>query len=293
MATSKDSKDSKGGKKPGDASQVRDAISAFEQILDAVPNDRLALQTLFEAYEDVGDTARALEYLVRLGNTIADDGDAAAAAPIIPKLRTLGREDAEAKKTLDRLDRLQPPDQKAAPVAAKKHEMPKRKMVDITSELTLAWNLVKANEITQEDYANIVHDLSESSSKNVEVPVSVLHVLHDRSFKGQDRILNWISADTKLPILSLGSFEMQKEAYSLLPLDLMMHRGAIVFDLMGPDALVAILNPYDSDLREEVKRTAGRNCHFFLVTAESYDAYLETIRRAVRAEAEKASGEKG
>jgi hypothetical protein len=291
MATNKDVKGVKGGKLT-DPAQVRDAISSFEQILEAIPNDRLALQTIFDAYNEVGETNKALEYLVRLANAIADDGDAAAAAEVAPKLRTLGGDDASARKALDRLDRLGVPQKPAAPLAAKKVEMPKRKMVDITAELTLAWNLVKAGELTQEDYANIVHDLSESSSKNVEVPISVLHVLHDRSFKGLDRILNWISADAKLPILHMGSFELQKEAYSLLPIDYMMHRGAIVFEMMGPDALVALLNPYDSDLREEVKRVTGRNCHFYLVPAESYDGYLDNIRRAIRSEEEKQEREK-
>ena len=67
----------------------------------------------------------------------------------------------------------------------------------------------------------------------------------------------------------------------------MMHRGAIVFELMGRDALVAILNPYDAELRKEVESITGKECHFYMVAAESYDHCLDTIRAALKAEASK------
>ena len=39
----------------GEASNVREAIAAFEQILEALPDDRLALETLLDAYAEIGD----------------------------------------------------------------------------------------------------------------------------------------------------------------------------------------------------------------------------------------------
>ena len=65
----------------------------------------------------------------------------------------------------------------------------------------------------------------------------------------------------------------------------MMHRGAIVFELMGRDALVAILNPYDTELRKDVESITGKKCHFYMVSAESYDNCLGMIRAALKAEA--------
>lgn len=158
-------------------------------------------------------------------------------------------------------------------------------MIDVTAELALAWNLVQAGELTQEDYSNVVHDLTESSSKNVEVPVTVLHVLQDRTFKNLDKVLAFLSSQSGLPILSLSNFELQRETYKLLPEDFMMHRGAIVFDLMGRDALAAILNPYDMELRKDVEAITGKKCHYYLVSAESYDKCLSSIRAALRMEA--------
>lgn len=269
--------------------EVRDAISAFEQILEAIPNDRLALETLSDAYIEVGDKPKALEYLTRLAAAVADDGDAAAAPGIIRKLQDVGAKNPAAQEVLKRLERLVAPKKGASVATAAKAETSKKKGVDITTELALAWNLVQAGELTQEDYSNVVHDLTESSTKNVEVPITVLHVLHDRGFKGLEKVLNFLSSDSGLPIIALASFEPQKDAYSLLPLEFMAKRGALVFELMRQDALVAILNPYDTELRDEVKKLTNRNCHFYLVPADSYDAYLDFIKKALADAAAKAA----
>jgi hypothetical protein len=273
-------------KKNASEREVRDAIDAFEQILEAIPNDRMALETLMDAYEQVNDRKKALEYVVRLAEVIAEDRDAEAAPRLIEKLRALGANDPSAKPILESLQKLVIPARKEPePTAARKPAVAKRKVIDVTAEMALAWNLVQAGELTQEDYSNVVHDLTEISSKNVEVPVTVLHVLHDRTFKNLDKVLTFLSSQSGLPIVSLSNFEMQKDTYKLLPEEFMMHRGAIVFELMGRDALVAILNPYDTELRKDVESITGKACHFYMVSAESYDNGLGTIRAALKAEA--------
>jgi tetratricopeptide (TPR) repeat protein len=283
----KDAKKAKGAD-----TEVRDAIIAFEQILEAIPNDRLALETLYDAYLQIGDKAKAIEHLTRLSKVVVDDQDSAAAPPLLEKLVSLAGGDPSAQKMIEGLKALSAKRSAAAAPAAKKPDVARRRIVDITSELALAWNLVQTGELSQEDYSNVVHDLTESSSKNVEVPISVLHVLHDRGFKHLDKVLNSVAGNSGLPIIPLASFDVQKEAYNLLPVDFMMHRGAIVFELMGSgDALVAILNPYDTELRDAVKKTVGRRCHFYLASAENYDACLENIRKALKAAAEAAAKE--
>ena len=262
-------------------SEVRDVIAAFEQILEAVPNDRLALETLFDAYRQIGDLATALGYLVRLGQTAAEDGDKDSAPDLISKLNSIGGSSPEAQETIARLEKLLEKKPVAAATATSRAAENKRKAVDITPELALAWNLTQAGELSQEDYSNVVHDLSENSSRHIEVPITVLHVLHDRTYKNIDKVMNFISTDSGLPILSLTNFEVQKDAHKMLPIEFMMHRAALPFEVMGEDLLVAILNPYDTELQEDVRRTTGRKCHFYLVAAETYDSCLSGIRKAL------------
>lgn len=268
--------------KPSGEAGVREAISAFEQILEALPNDRLALETLRNAYAEIGDRAKALSYLLREAQVIAEEGDAEAAPRTIEKLRELGADHPEAKEWIRRLNRLRPA--AAPPSPAPPASAAHRKAVDISAELALAWNLAQAGEITKEDYASIAHDLSENSTGTILVPVTVQHVLFERGFQQMDQILQFMSANSGLPIIPLGQFDVMKEAWSLLPLDFMTRRAALVFDLMDSDALVAVLNPYDMELREEVRRRTGRTCHFFLATAPAYEACLEKIRKAIELE---------
>ena len=280
-------------KKNASEREVRDAIDAFEQILEAIPNDRMALETLIDAYEQINDRKKALEYVIRLAEVIEEDRDTETAPGLIEKLRALGANDPPAKQMLETLQKMVAPTRKAPePTAARKTPVSKRKVIDVTAEMALAWNLVQAGELTQEDYSNVVHDLTESSSKNVEVPVTVLHVLHDRNFKNLDKVLTYLSSQSGLPIVSLPNFELQRDTFKLLPEDFMMHRGAIVFELMGRDALVAILNPYDTELRKDVEGIVGKACHFYMVSAESYDNCLGTIRATLKAEAKELEKEK-
>ena len=78
-------------------SEVWAAIAAFEQILEAMPNDRASLDALADAYEQIGDLAKAKEYLVRLGNVLVDEGDVAAAQGILEKVRGYAGEDEAAE----------------------------------------------------------------------------------------------------------------------------------------------------------------------------------------------------
>lgn len=263
---------------------VRDAIVAFEQILEAIPDDRVALEMLAEAHEQAGNKDKAVEYLARLGHAVVAEGDVDAAAALVNKLKELGAGQPAADKAIVQLDKLLSLQKAASPVDRKAGDAGRRKNVDIANELDMAWNLLQAGEITQEEYSAIVHDLSENSSKNVAVPVSVMHVLQDRSFKTIEKIIAFLVKDKNagLPLITLTGFDIQSSSYSVLPVEFMRHRGAIVFEQMGSDLLVAVLNPYDHDLQDEVMKTTGRHCHFYLVTASDYDTALDNISKAIK-----------
>lgn len=269
--------------------EVWNAISAFEQILEAMPEDRLALETLQEAYEKIGDQAQALNYLVRLAKVMLQEGDTAGAIGLQKKLSTLGAKDPAAREILKTLEQLQGGGPAAAPAAAPAAEGRTRaaKRLDISNEMSLAWELAQANEITKDEYTEIVHVLTENSTKALNSPVTVLHVLEDRQYKNRARILTYMAKSSGIPLISLPSFELQSAAYKLIPMDVMARQGAIAFEQMSKDLLVAILNPFDKDLQENIKELTGRNCHFYLVSAADFETALEKIRKATADAAQK------
>lgn len=257
--------------------EIWNAIAAFEKILEAMPNDRVSLETLADAYEKVGDHTRAKDYVLRLANVLVDEGDEDGVYDLLKKIKALDPDDSQVKETLSRVKKLKP--EKVMAMVVDEKSTTTRQPAGIAGEISFAWNLLQAKKLTQEEYASVVHDLSENSSKKNEVPVSTLHVLHDRNFSSFNDIITHVATTCEIPVISLSNFELQPAAAMLLPLEFMIKRGVIIFDLIGDDALVGILNPYDTQLATDIEDLTGKICYCFLVTPEDFDNTLEKIKK--------------
>ena len=241
--------------------ELADAIAAFQKLLEVMPDDLLALESLFEAYCKRGDAKNALHYLEHLIQVLLKENEREVAAQLHKKLTALAVDMPEfvafAARLEPLLDIMESPSGITAPADTK---MAPRLQSDIQAELTLAWKLFQAEELSQEDYSQVVQDLTEVSVRGADVPVSVLHALHDRSFKNIDKIMAYLSKQSGKPIISLSNFEIPRDVFTLLPLNFMSHWGAMVFDVLGPDLLVAILDPFDQVLQQEVASLTGKVC---------------------------------
>jgi len=267
--------------------KVWNAISAFEQILEAMPNDRASLDALTDAYEQVGDHTRAKDYLIRLGNAIIEEADADAGQEILQKLEIYAEHDDSAKQLFGRMQeflsaRKAAPalktDSQAKPVRAGTSDV--RVSFNMADELSFAWNLLEAGELTQEEYASVVQDLTEMSAGDSNTTISVLHVLEARAFKSLEKIVGYVSRECATPIISLASFELQPAVVSLLPMEFIVRRGAMVFEQLGNNALVVVMNPYNKQLRQDVEATTGKRCHFFVSLSSEFDQAVAKLVQA-------------
>jgi len=265
------------GEKKQTESDIWNAIGQFEKILEVMPNDRFSLETLADAYEKIGDHTRAKDYLVRYADVLADEGDEDAAREILPKLRQFDQADPDIKDAIVRLEGLK--SKKVMAEIIDSDQTPASRQGHIAAEISFAWNLLQAKKLSQEDYSLIVHDLSENSGHAGETPVSTLHALRDRNYAGIDDIMSFAATACNVPMICLANFELQKETFTLLSWDFMVNRGAIVFETLGNDILVAILNPYDNQLKQDVEGLTGRDCHYFLAASEDFDGALGRIKK--------------
>jgi|GEM_PF-575271 len=294
-------KQDKPSSSPDQESEVWNAIMAFEQILEAIPNDRTSLETLSDAYEQIGDLTKAKDYTLRLAKVILDEADNESAAGILPKIQHYASEDPAVKDLLKKIENLTKlaatppkadgkPDEKNVAIpgsspasihhvatAAATPAAEIKSAFNITSELSFAWNLMKSNDLSQEEYSSLVQDLTEMSSTDATVTVSVLHVLNDRGFKNLFKIMVSVAKDCGTPILNLSSFDIQATAYSLLPPEFMIRRGVLPFELFGKDCLAVIMNPYDKQLMKDVESITGRKFHFFLTLPAEFDSAMAKI----------------
>ncbi len=265
--------------------EVWNAIAAFEQILEAMPNDRASLEALCHAYEQIGDHTRAKDYAVRLCDTLLEEGDHDAAKRMLDTLQTQADGDERVQAVVEKFNRITQGNTSEAgsPAvghAAQAHASMKTEAqtFSLAEELSFAWSLLEADLLTQEDYGSLVQDLTELSSSQGQHTISVLHALEVRGFKNLERVLGSVSKICGSPLIRLESFEVPRAAMTLLPMDFMLRRGVLAFDFIANDLLVVIMNPYDQQLRASVEAMTGRACHFYMTLPSDFDQKLSKIR---------------
>ena len=298
MAAKRDKKDLE--------TEVWNAITAFEQILEAMPNDRASLEALSHAYEQIGDLTKAKEFFVRLGDVLVDEGDIVASTALLDRLVGMGGDDEEVAALIDKIkaaggldsepvsstskaaESLSEPGVEAIQPQAKK-KVTVSTAFNMSEELAMAWNMMEANELTQEEYASVVQDLTEMSAGDSVATISVLHVLEARGFKTLEKIIASLVDACQTPFVSLSNFDLTTDAAVLVPKEFIVRRGAMVFDLLGHDALAVVMNPYDKQLRKDVEALADRKCHFYLTLPSDFDRAAEKAEELVAKAAEEAA----
>lgn len=269
-------------------SDLADSIAMLEQILEVMPQDEVALKALYNAFCQCGHRDRAFEYLGLLADVAYTQKDAEISLFVVEHITAFEEEyPSETAAQLARLRTLvtAPAETKTAPEPSSSSSSSSTAEADISEELALAWKLFEENQLSQEEYSSILHDLTEVSSKELDVPISVLHVLSDRGFNQMNRIMNYMSTRSGVPALSLRNFELPEPVGSVLPLAVSAHDGALPFGFFGEDLLVGVLNPFNSMLLDKVELLSGHRCHTFLISPEEYDATLDKLRSMDRAAA--------
>ncbi|MDZ8119386.1 hypothetical protein P9H32_12210 [Pontiella sp. NLcol2] len=266
---------------------LADSIAMLEQILEVMPQDIDALKTLYNANLQSGLADKAFDYLGRLVDVAASNGDPDLFAYLqyeLPRFEESHSSEAAAQqsrlKTLMGVHKINEGIIRDRKALADERERSRGAAgdIDVTEELTLAWRLYEEDQLSQEEYSAVLHDLTEISQKDLEVPATVLHVLSDRGFLNVSRILAYMAERSGSPFIKLTNFELPEDAGDLLPIAYAAREGAIAFGTVGDCLQVAVLNPFNGKLLDRIEKECGRKCHSFLVEAADYDHTLEKLR---------------
>ena len=263
-----------------------DSIAMLEQILEVMPQDMDALKALYSANLKSGFPDKAFDYLSRLMDLAAGNGEMELFAFLEEQLpRFEGSHPSESAAQLARLRTLQGVHKINQGISkSRQQEVEDQQAIDDAAEskggeeLALAWRLYEENQLSQEEYSTVLHDLTEISAKDIDVPASVLHVLKDRGFMNMSRIISYLSEHSEVPFISLTNFELSEELAGVLPDEFMTNEGALPFGFLGNGLLVAVLNPFNNDLVDRIEKASGHTCHTFLVEADDYDEALQRFR---------------
>ncbi|QBG49181.1 hypothetical protein EGM51_17920 [Verrucomicrobia bacterium S94] len=266
---------------------LADSIAMLEQILEVMPQDVDALKTLYNASLQSGQVDKAFDYLGRLVDVAAGNGDSELFSYLqseLPRFEESHASEAAAQqsrlKTLMGVHKINEGISRDRRAMAAERERSRGAAAekDVTEELTLAWRLYEENQLSQDEYSAVLHDLTENSQQDLEVPASVLHVLSDRGFLNISRILAYMSERSGTPFIKLTNFDFQEDVVDLLPMSYAVRDGAIAFGTIGDYLQVAVLNPFNGKLLDRIEKESGRRCHSFLVEAADYDHALEKLR---------------
>jgi len=251
--------------------EIRGAMAGFEKILEALPDDRASLEALAHAHDQMGNDEEARDFLFRLCDVLLKEGDAEAARGLVERIAPYAEEDQRARDLIGRIQSVGT-ERVAGPTPVEVSTE-----FNMAEELSFAWNMLQGDQITQEEYASIVQDLTEMCAGEALATVSVLHVLESRAHKKLDQIIAHASRECSAPFVALSSFDLQNQVISSLPMDFMLRRGAMVYEFLGEDALAVVMNPYDQSLRRDVEALTGRHCHFYMTLPSEFDLAIDKV----------------
>lgn len=264
--------------KPKNAGEeLEQTVAMLEQILEVMPDDLTALRALYETAVKLELPEKAFESLTRLDELSRSTQNAEMIEFVLNQYASIADDSPAMQGRIDRLKDVQGMITSAAeafspatPAAGS----------NLEAEMALAWDLFQDDQLVQEEYSNVLHDLTEMSSNRMGVPVTVLHILHDRQFSRFERLMTHLCQKSDVPIIALSRFEENEEIDRLLPLDFMSRHGALPFAEVGGELLLAVLNPFDKEVVRRAEELSGRRCHPYLVTPGEYDQRLGKIKAA-------------
>ncbi|MCU0856799.1 MAG: hypothetical protein MUC65_00155 [Pontiellaceae bacterium] len=264
---------------PTNREELQQTAVMLEQILEVMPDDLFTLRALYETNLKLEMPEKALACLTRL-----DDGARMANNPeilafVMGQYASIVEDVPEVQKRIDRLKAFGAVIDAVPKKKPETSSQERRSSVD--SEMALAWDLFQDEQLSQEEYSGVLHDLTEMSSREMNVPVTVLHILHDRNFSRFERLMTHLCQKSGVPVMALGRFSEREELREALPLDFISHHGALPFAQVGKELLLAVLNPLDKELIRSAETISGRHCYPYLVTPQEYDERLAQIRKAL------------
>ena len=108
--------------------------------------------------------------------------------------------------------------------------------------------------------------------------VSALQILEKENSTAAERCIAYLADRHGTPPVPLASFDPPKSLLAPFNALSLRVRGVVPFASIGKDVLVAVLNPADEVLRNEL--TAVTSCRFYMALPSAVETILDRIYNA-------------
>ncbi len=255
--------------------KVREAISFFENILRTMPHDRVSLEYLGGAYEQVGDYQKACDSWKHLVEVLLKADKKAAAVAFLPRLdpyladgeiyRLAGQlRDIEQELAARPVEDEEAPDAESAGASRVELDPAQLHMAAAFEEMNLAWIFHERGFLDVAEYEKLTVDLTEIGQGVPEVPISTLCSLEQLHPDRSDQAVLLLAETYKIVPLRLEIFDITPDVAATLPAIFVRIKGAIPFAKLGNNLMVALLNPANKQLRTEVEELSQCRCTYYL-----------------------------
>lgn len=273
-----------------------EAIAFFEKMLQTMPEDRTSLEFLSVAYEQMGQVEKQRDSLIRLADCLLHEKDFENAQSIALRLSAFS-DYAPARAAVTRvtecvqkhfLNDVAPAaqgDAGAASVGGADRDTLQNAGLEVqalsrassTAEMELVWYWKEHNFLPKEMCMDVLHVLTESQVTDQPLLVSAFALLNEHHPEQTEQLMERMQRVCDMPPIPLELFEIQPAAVKTLS-PLFIHvRGVLPFALFGGEVLVAVLNPLNKPLQEEVVARTGKKCHFFLAHPQVWQEQVNKI----------------
>lgn len=247
-------------------------ISYFEEILQLMPNDRSALEFLAVAYGQQGETIKHARMVCKLADVLIAEKDTDCAKNLLPTLQEIGTADAyQAYNRIKAFLRTQSPrkEKQNDAVSPFASEM----LPAIKNELELLQELQSNGAISEETARIVEQSLYGTLSSEGDVLISALvFIKNENPAECENALVHLVNA-CQMPIVPIKSFEARQDLLQKFP-GTVLGRGVFPMAELGDTLLVALLNPMDERLRQQITNLADKPCQFFLALPEEMEAVL-------------------
>mgnify|MGYP001297332869 CR=1 FL=1 len=280
--------------------KLAEAIAFFEQMLQTMPLDRTSLEFLSVAYEQTGQEEKRRECLIRLADCLLNERDFDNAQIIAARLSAY-RDDPAAQAAAERVAEMIQGQILAEPSAPAASSPAGRQAFEnapvyaatafqdvgleihalsrsaATAEMDLVWLWKEREYLPKEICMDIIHILTERPVTDHPILISALALLDEEHPEYTEQVMEAMQRASDVPPIPLELFELSPEAAQVLTPNFTHVKGALVFAMIGGEALVALLNPLNDALKEEIVLRAGRPCHFFLAHPRVWQQVAQNI----------------
>jgi len=139
-----------------------------------------------------------------------------------------------------------------------------------TERIKLESYLLRSGKVTPEQ-------LAEARERQRGAKRPLQDVLVEMGFVDEQDIFNWLKMFTGIPVVELADSEVDEKAAKLVPYKFAVSNGVIPFRIEGDQLYVAMSNPLDVNVRDELRRLTGFEVKPFLALPSSIQKAIERV----------------